>query len=239
MELIILSIKGDATAVRYVFVFITIMFLVLGIFDLIGSYNKAPKIKNKWSFPKWYIYPFLFWFVFLAFDIIMQNKVKESNQSDISSQFQPDENVNDGNKSENASTQNSNQIESCTEEQRDYLTGREKYWQEYRNSGNNELLSDEAHERFINYCNSNPNIKNWRGEFKSVYIISDGTAVIDLKFCNKPITLLVSNVPESVIREMREGVTLVFSGIKNYDRLNGEFLKGSYNSGECRFTIEN
>ncbi len=167
----------------------------------------------------------LFTFCFLL--ISCQNKQNE-NQS-VVEKVKSDDNESSG---FNVSTD-------CSIQQKEYLNQKELYWQEYRKSDDNELLSDEAQKRFLNFCNSYSNIKNWRGKLISVSTISDGTSVIDLEYCNSPITLLVSNLPESVMREMREGVILVFSGIKHYDRLNGEFLKGSYNSEEVSFSINN
>lgn len=129
--------------------------------------------------------------------------------------------------------------DNCTDEQKKYFEQREVYFQEYRNSGDNSLLSDEAHQRFLSYCNSYSNINNWRGRLKSASQISDGTTIIDLECCDKPLTLLVSQLPESVMRLLQNDVIVVFSGIKHYDRLNGEFLKGTYNSTECSFVVEN
>ena len=80
MEFIILSVKGDATAVRYVFVFVTFVFVIASIIDLTVSYNKSKINKKKWNFPRWYIYPFLFWVAFFIFDVFSQSKLRKFNE---------------------------------------------------------------------------------------------------------------------------------------------------------------
>lgn len=237
MELVILSIKGDAKAVGFAFGFVTIIFVILTIIDLAGLYSKARKANSKFSFPRWYLYPFIFWIAFFVYNVFIQNKLSEINEPNLGSTNQvvltEKEEINSPN------DLIVNQTINCTEEQRSYFDQREAYFQEYRNSGDNSLLSDEAHERFLSYCNSYSNINNWRGRLKSASQISDGTTIIDLECCDKPLTLLVSQLPESVMRLLQNDVIVVFSGKKHYDRLNGEFLKGTYNSTECSFVVEN
>jgi hypothetical protein len=81
MELLILSIKGDAAAVRFAFFWVTLILLSAALIDLTGSYIRLKNTKKQWSIPNWYIYPFIFWLAFLVFDIYLQNSLKEFNES--------------------------------------------------------------------------------------------------------------------------------------------------------------